>query len=110
MTLTLIIALSWDCHAGTSERNDRDEQLLEHGVLRRHAKVRVMSDYANGVDRVNEDLQRTANRCEATISTPAHWMEALRLIVMPVFSCCTLRVDRSRLRPHQQSPRSHAPA
>src|SRR5262245_51908358 len=54
----------------TSESNDGDEQFLEHGVLRPLAMaglVHLVTPW--GLSRMNQDLQRTPNRCEATPGT-----------------------------------------
>src|SRR5262245_51888792 len=53
----------------TTEHHDADDQLLEHGVLRQHAQVHVMNDYATGIDGETKDFQRTANRCEVSRRT-----------------------------------------
>src|SRR5215470_9794944 len=63
------------CKPERSESDDGDEQLLEHGVLRRLATLLASSiSYVMGAGRVSENFQRTANRCEATVTTPARWM------------------------------------
>src|SRR5262249_52142389 len=54
----------------TSESNDRDEQLLDHGVLRRPVIACVKSDYAEPADNVNEVWQKTANCCEGSHLLP----------------------------------------
>src|SRR5215831_2158834 len=55
----------------TSESDNGDEQLLDHGVLRRLGSFSSSASYAIGPVWLNQNFQRTANRCEAMVIVPS---------------------------------------